>query len=62
MCPEASFLHLSPAEIHAHDFKCFKGHTTSITCLYIPDPIDCLNKKYLFSASEDGTVIIWNIE
>ena len=62
MCPEATSLFFSPAQITELDCVQFKGHVSAITCLYIPDPDDCLDHKYLFSASQDGTVIIWNME
>lgn len=62
MCPEASVIILTAPQIYSLDSVNFLGHTSAITCLLIPDPRNCLNNKYLFSASEDGTIIIWNIK
>lgn len=62
MCPEASILMFTAFQISELDCVKFLGHVSAITCLYIPDPRDCLNNKYLFSSGQDGTIIIWNIK
>ncbi|HEX2911255.1 MAG TPA: hypothetical protein VH186_10635 [Chloroflexia bacterium] len=65
LSPDGKFLasaHAIPDEIHLWDvssmkqLKTFKGHTSLITALiYSP------NGKSLFSASQDGTIKIWNV-